>query len=124
MTSCATCQAEFVPYRSSSKYCSHSCRVNSPKKKANNRRYQQRARGWINDIKVEKGCVECGYNKHPAALDFNHRNPLEKSFNISRNTKKSWHLIEAEIAKCDVLCSNCHRIHTHENNHYRPKAGL
>jgi hypothetical protein len=52
----------------------------------------------------------CG-EEHPAALDFHHRNPKEKRFNISvavahRDIPDDE--IRAEIAKCDVLCRNCH----------------
>jgi hypothetical protein len=61
------------------------------------------------------GCVDCGYAAHPAALDFDHTTD-EKVTNIaalvSRNAK--WETILAEIEKCEVVCSNCHRIRTVE----------
>lgn len=55
-------------------------------------------------------CVNCG-ETHPACLDFHHRNPKEKKFQLtaSQMGNRSWKTIEAEIAKCEVLCSNCHR---------------
>jgi hypothetical protein len=70
------------------------------------------------DIKSEKGCEMCGYNEHPAALDFDHINPEEKSFIISHAVSRDrpWSLIEAEVSKCRILCANCHRIHTYDNN--------
>jgi len=62
---------------------------------------------------MEKGCMDCGYNEHPAALEFDHHVDSEKSFNIgeqigSRSRERLWE----EIAKCDVVCANCHAIRT------------
>jgi hypothetical protein len=60
------------------------------------------------------GCVDCG-ESHPACLDFHHLDPKQKSENINymlRNNR-TWPTIEAEIAKCVVLCSNCHRKRHH-----------
>ena len=64
-------------------------------------------------IKVERGCSECG-ERHPAVLQFHHVNPEEKDGRVSHMvaTNVSWDLILAEIAKCIVLCANCHaKIH-------------
>jgi hypothetical protein len=76
-------------------------------------------RARMNAIKLEQGCVDCGYNADPRALDFDHRDPAEKSFGLgmSKVCAMRWERVEAEIAKCDVRCSNCHRIRTAENNH-------
>jgi 5-methylcytosine-specific restriction endonuclease McrA len=62
-------------------------------------------------IKREGGkCLRCGYNKYEGALDFHHRDPKEKSFALSvQNFGKRRILLEKEIAKCDLLCSNCYR---------------
>ena len=55
-------------------------------------------------------CMKCGYNKNIAALEFHHKNPTEKDFTISRNSaSKKWDIIQLELDKCDLLCSNCHR---------------
>ena len=57
-------------------------------------------------------CVDCG-NSDIRVLEFDHRNPAEKTFNISSKIRAyTWRLIEEEISKCDVRCSNCHRIRT------------
>lgn len=62
------------------------------------------------EYKRALGCKLCGYNKCGAALEFHHREPELKTAQIARYL---WviHTPEAiaEIAKCDLLCSNCHR---------------
>lgn len=72
-------------------------------------------RGAIQKIKLDSGCVDCGYRKHPAALDFDHIDPMQKSFQISSSLgSRSWDEILSEIEKCEVRCANCHRIKTAE----------
>jgi len=79
-----------------------------------------KVREKLNRIKLEKGCAKCGYNEHPAALDFNHLDRTTKTFQIGGRTSHAWSKIEKEIAKCEVLCSNCHRIHSYEHQHNQP----
>lgn len=69
---------------------------------------------WLNEIKLKAGCVDCGYKAHPAALDFDHRDPKLKKMEISRCAgTANKNTLMAEISKCDVRCANCHRIRTH-----------
>lgn len=71
---------------------------------------------WVDAFKVEKGCEMCGYNAHPAALDFDHIDRSTKAFDVSQFLgRKSDEDIKLEIAKCRVLCANCHRIKSYEN---------
>lgn len=54
--------------------------------------------------------MRCGYDAHPAALEFHHKDPSLKSFEINIVANKAWESIKAEILKCELLCSNCHRV--------------
>ena len=90
--------------------------------KEKQRSYQRKAakkRYWANkeacdQIKLEAGCCECGYDANPYALDFDHINPEEKEFNISKKLQQySWKKLKVEIDKCRVMCANCHRIHSY-----------
>ena len=54
-------------------------------------------------------CCICGYNKNLAALDFHHKNPLTKDFELSYYSRKNWESIVLELDKCLLLCSNCHK---------------
>ena len=53
-------------------------------------------------------CVICGYDKCPSALEFHHRDPTKKEFELSLSWKSLSSLI-VESKKCALLCSNCHR---------------
>lgn len=74
-----------------------------------NKRHRDKKRQRLNEVKLARGCARCGYSEHPAALQFHHRD--EKFRTVARMAGQRWELIEEEIAKCDVLCANCHAIH-------------
>jgi len=64
-------------------------------------------------IKQEAGCADCGFTGHPAALHFDHLPEFEKRRNLSKMTRGySRANVLAEIAKCEVVCANCHAIRT------------
>jgi len=70
---------------------------------------------YVQAIKLERGCADCGYRDHPAALDFDHLPGHTKEFRIAQLSNGATKAkIDAEIAKCDVVCANCHRIRTAE----------
>jgi hypothetical protein len=117
---CLTCASEFTPARPWQMYCSIRCQRKSPSKVARTRAFQIVRRTLIDSIKMAKGCRVCGYNTHAAALDFNHVRG-EKLFNVSQDPKVAKVKLLAEIEKCDVLCANCHRVHTYENRHWHTK---
>lgn len=64
----------------------------------------------------KKQCEECNWTGHQCALEFHHKNPLEKEIEISdiRIVLKTVDDLEkkiiGEINKCQVLCSNCHQL--------------
>jgi hypothetical protein len=58
-------------------------------------------------------CADCGRRYPPFVMDFDHRNGEDKTGNISAMAPRwSWSKIAAEVAKCDVVCANCHRMRT------------
>ena len=56
-------------------------------------------------------CERCGYNENLAALDFHHRDPQTKNFQIDMRSFSNTNLdtLKEELDKCDLLCANCHR---------------
>lgn len=81
-------------------------------------KYLLQVRTFIDSVK-EKGCAKCGF-QHPAALDFHHVSE-DKETSIATVFQKKWSLarVQKEVAKCILLCANCHRIH-----HYNERMGL
>lgn len=71
-------------------------------------------RDYVDAIKLARGCVDCGLKiNHPEVYDFDHLPGVEKSHAVSSLVAKGdRELIDAEIAKCEVVCANCHRIRT------------
>ncbi|MFD7609711.1 hypothetical protein [Streptomyces sp. NPDC059828] len=72
----------------------------------------KRDRLYFQQIKLERGCTDCGYRANPVALDFDHLPGQVKLYRIACMAGMSRALIDAEIAKCEVVCANCHRIRT------------
>lgn len=58
-----------------------------------------------------KPCKDCKNSYHIEAMEFDHCRG-EKKFELSRGTKYGTKTVRAEIAKCDLVCANCHRIRT------------
>lgn len=62
-------------------------------------------------------CMDCKKTFPYYVMDLDHRE--DKSFNVSRNSEMGRLQILAEIAKCDVVCSNCHRERTAKRAGYQ-----
>lgn len=67
-------------------------------------------RKYVASYKSTHGCLLCE-EKHPSALDLHHIDPEIKDSALSQMLFNCKDKIDAEIAKCVVLCSNCHRKH-------------
>ena len=75
-------------------------------------------RAAIGELKIEAGCYLCGYNQCSAALGYHHRDPNTKSFAVGMRPTVAWSRILEEIAKCDVICHNCHaELHFDKEDH-------
>lgn len=55
-------------------------------------------------------CVDCG-ERDVRCLEFDHRDPATKVAEVTTllRLNADWARVQAEIAKCDVRCANCHR---------------
>lgn len=63
----------------------------------------------VDELRAKLSCRDCGLKDH-RVIEFHHRDPAEKDMEISLMMSQAWERIEKEIAKCDALCANCHRI--------------
>jgi len=81
------------------------------------RRRQEATTAFLRELRAVP-CADCGGRFAGHQMDFDHRDPSQKSFNLcsSRAALKSREQILAEAAKCDVVCVNCHRLRS-RNRH-------
>lgn len=100
--------------------CKACNRISAAKWRANNpdkvhefyRRRRVKILKWLDEYKLSQGCVDCGYVEHPDALEFDHVDPLLKSYHVSRNATMA--SVLRELKKCEVRCANCHNIRTRQ----------
>lgn len=75
----------------------------------------QRATGQrIRLLKETTPCADCHRTYPFCCMDFDHREGTVKSYNVGSMVAHGYSidLIMTEIAKCDLVCANCHRIRT------------
>lgn len=71
----------------------------------------RRIRNKIAAIKMLGGkCQICGWSGNIAAFEFHHTDSKAKEFDVGRMTNRKWEVVKKEAKKCQLLCSNCHRI--------------
>lgn len=59
-------------------------------------------------------CASCSSTEQ---LQIDHIDPTTKSFNLSKKWGAPWETLKDELAKCQLLCKQCHRLKTsHENS--------
>lgn len=65
----------------------------------------------VNELKKQP-CMDCGKKFPPICMDWDHRVGSDKIKDVSGMVMRAWSAdkIFAEIKKCDLVCSNCHRI--------------
>ena len=89
------------------------------RKKSNEKVVNKRFK-FITRYKRLVGCAFCGYKENPVALHYDHIDPKEKSFTVSKGYKsKGMEALKNEIRKCQVLCANCHAVKTFKNGDNR-----
>lgn len=76
---------------------------------------RRETRDFIRSLKIGRPCDVCGGVFPPVAMDWDHLDPAQKSFEICQEGIREMYpkekLLE-EIAKCRLICANCHRIHS------------
>lgn len=64
------------------------------------------------DAQKVKPCSDCGQLFPAVCMDFDHRDNKEDNVATMAAEGRPLTVIKAEIEKCDLVCSNCHRIRT------------
>ncbi len=68
---------------------------------------------YLRDLKTKTPCVDCGINYPYYVMDFDHVRGVKQCNVMELVSTLSKKKIDEEIAKCEIVCSNCHRIRTH-----------
>jgi hypothetical protein len=77
----------------------------------------QRARwranaAMLNEIR-DVPCADCRRRFPPCVMQFDHRDATTKVHEVTRILMRARSVILAEVAKCDIVCTNCHRDRTY-----------
>lgn len=84
--------------------------------KKRKQKYIEERKNFLGKIK-NKPCFDCG-KKYPTwIMDFDHRNGRDKIESVSFLTFRKlvkFDKIREEMAKCDLVCANCHRDRTYK----------
>ena len=135
---CLHCDKSFISYRNRQKFCCKKCREthwvihNRKRLNANVRRYRARRyredgqwlesglkarilKEWMIELK-SKPCHDCRGRFEICCMDFDHRRDTKKVYNVGSMFAHHYskELIETEVAKCDLVCANCHRVRTRD----------
>ena len=72
-------------------------------------------RAYLQELKENTPCADCGINYPYYVMDFDHISD-DKFKNINTMMRENYSLteIQKEIDKCELVCANCHRIRTHQ----------
>jgi hypothetical protein len=87
-------------------------RANASRKIAWQDRRRRELRAWFRALRATKACEVCGENA-PECLHFHHIDRAKKEIDVSTAIANGWsrERILREMAKCRVLCANCHLKH-------------
>jgi hypothetical protein len=77
--------------------------------------------GWLLHEYTGTPCLDCGGVFEWCAMDFDHRPEEIKEFGVTTLASRAANpkniaKVEKEIAKCDIVCSNCHRVRTRDRH--------
>ena len=109
---------EFVPHPRQ-KFDCYICTRNFFNERA--RVNRAKLREEMNAYKVQQGCAFCGYNAHPAGLEFDHIEALQNPAQRKRVKVRIDFIRLIADPNIQVLCAICHRIKTWESGDYKPR---
>ena len=92
----------------------HSIRENLDRRNQKiNLRVQERKRKFVKQLGDQ--CFDCKQSFPDVCYDFHHLDDSTKEFNPANGLKLSEIRMQAELSKCVLLCSNCHRLRHYDS---------
>jgi hypothetical protein len=81
--------------------------------KALKQAFRSDKRRWLRELKTDKPCTDCGRVFPAEAMEWDHLPGTVKLGELGTSlSQRSRKLILQEIAKCELVCANCHAIRT------------
>lgn len=147
---CERCNETFVFGNKAhwQRFCSAYCRhkqwtdnnrdkLNSQVRKYRAKRYKEEGSWWDAGTKAKelkqwmielksKPCTDCGNTYDTCCMEFDHIIDSGKEYNLGSmfSHHYSKELIQTELDKCELVCSNCHRIRTRNKRQGNGKYGV
>lgn len=83
---------------------------NRSRRLALNYAWRRKVVTWLDEYKQTLKCELCSESE-ACCLEFHHKDPEQKDLAIAEAVHNGWSIerLKTEIAKCAVLCANCHR---------------
>lgn len=81
-------------------------------KRQDNRRARLKGRKYVQSVK-DNPCMDCGVKYHYSAMQFDHVRG-KKRMDVAKMVRDRYSIdiLKKEIAKCDLVCANCHAYRT------------
>lgn len=105
-SNCKSCVSKYTKqhYKNNKKYYLEKATISR-------RRARERRQRFLFEYYNTHSCVDCG-EKDPVVLEFDHIGEKYKGIAIMVNRGLSMERLKKEIAKCEVVCANCHKRRT------------
>lgn len=95
-------------------YAAAHYQANKARRRAQNKRRQVEFMRWYVNLKVGHACADCGREFHTAAMQWDHLPGSKKEADLAMLARRgSRQRVLDEIAKCELVCANCHAIRTY-----------
>ena len=90
-------------------------RRNRPATNAHRRLTKRKNKQKLVELKEVSSCADCGLHYPYYVMQYDHLDSATKSANIGdmMSSNMAWTTVLKEIAKCELVCGNCHAIRTH-----------
>jgi hypothetical protein len=89
-------------------------RANKAKRQAKVRADRKAYVEWLDGLKAGRPCADCGIAYPPYVIEWDHLPGSEKQFELANTRRCAYgkERVLRELAKCELVCANCHRERT------------
>lgn len=85
---------------------------NIDKNKKKNKTYREKVREYVRQQKESEPCMDCGIKYPYYVMEYDHTESNKVKTVSLLSSTGTMDQVVSEIQKCDLVCSNCHKIRT------------